>query len=416
MSQGRSLGTVLVVGGTGFLGAQVIDQLLNFPSEDNLPPVSSEPKPTKKYTPESVVVEAGKRFPSLRSRYPSYSPRGTTVHGLDLSTARNRIAGATYHDCDITDADKLSSILDSIKPDIIINTASPPFTSKKPILQKVNVEGTATLLSAAQKAGAKCFVHTSSASVVHDTRTDLINATEAYPYVCPNPNEYYSETKALAEQAVLKANDPSSNFLTCAVRPAGIIGEGDRHGFAYAIIDTGSKAPSWQLNMQLGDGTPVFDVTYAGNVAYGLLSAAAALRETHMRQQEGKTPLLDFDRVDGEAFNVTNDSPAYFWDLSRAIWVKYGREIKRNDQLWELPAGLAEFAGSAAELVNWVLGRDNRFTAQGARYACMHRYFSCEKLKRRTGYKPVVGVEEGLERSIAWYKEVVVGQERKKGQ
>lgn len=404
----KSLGTVLVVGGCGFLGANVVDQLLNFPSEDAQQSSTqpNAPSALKKYTTDSLVVTAQTIFPSLRTRYPSYSPTGTTVHALDLRCAHNRHKGCTYHEADLTDPTALKKVFDQVKPEIVINTASPAWTSGKAILKKVNIEGTNTLIKAAQNAGVKCFIHTSSSSVVHDTHSDLIYANENYPYFFPNPKEFYSETKVISEKAVLQANG-EAGMLTCAVRPAGIIGEGDRAGFAYAVTHTGSVAPTWQLNMQLGDGVGLFDTTYVGNVAYGLLCATDALKRTHERRAQGKTEILDFERVDGEAFNCTNESPTGFWDASRFLWARYGRDVQGSDKVWALPRDLAVFAGGASEWVNWVLRRPNKLTAQAARYACMHRYYSCEKLKRRTGYKALVPVEEGLERTVKWFKAVV---------
>lgn len=407
----KSIGTVLVIGGCGFVGSNLVDQLLNFPSEDNLPPRSHEPQTTKKYTPESIIITEDTVFPTLRSRYPSYSRSGTQVHALDLKCTHNRFDRATYHECDITNEAALKAIFDKIKPEVVINTASPLYSAPKKILQKVNVEGTATLLKVAQSSGTvKAFIHTSSASVVHDTHSDLINASELYPYVYPNPNEYYSETKVLAERAVLEANATGPNqMLTCAIRPAGIVGEGDRGGFGHGVLTTGARAPAWNLNMQLGHGEGLFDNTYVGNMAYALLCATDGLLKTHARREQGNAEVLDFERVDGEAFNCTNDEPAYFWDTSRFLWSRYGRAdiLKPANQVWALPRELAVIAGFASEWVNWALGRPSKLTAQAARYACMHRYYSCEKLKRRTGYKPVVGIEEGLERSVKEFKAVV---------
>jgi sterol-4alpha-carboxylate 3-dehydrogenase (decarboxylating) len=72
----------------------------------------------------------------------------------------------------------------------------------KPLLHKVNVEGTRTLLEVAGGEhgdwGGKCkaFVYTSSSSVVHDTQSDLKNVNEEWPYIRgPSQKEYYSETK-----------------------------------------------------------------------------------------------------------------------------------------------------------------------------------------------------------------------------
>ena len=35
---------------------------------------------------------------------------------------------------------------------------------------------------------------------------------------------------------------------------------------------------------------------------------------------------LDSEKVDGEAFMITNDSPVYFWDFPRMLWKAAGLE------------------------------------------------------------------------------------------
>lgn len=436
----RSYGTVLVVGGCGFLGSRVVDQLLNFPSEDadadadpDTPELrhraSSKPAETKgsgptstSYTPTKFDVHAllPSSFPSLRSRYPPTSSTTTQVHVLDLRCTTNVFPGATYHSGDITSPDALLEIFRAVKPDLVINTASPSWEAPAAVLRKVNIDGTRILLEVAGGKhgdwGGRCraFVHTSSASVVHDGESDLINADERYPYVCPNPREYYSETKVYAEKLALEANDKDEygHMLTCAVRPAGIVGEGDRGGFSAGILRTASVAPDWQLHIQLGQNANLFDNTYVHNVVYGLLCAAQALLATSQRKSDGKAPVLDHEKVDGEAFNVTNDSPAFFWDSSRYLFSRYGRDI-RIENVRVLPVGFATWVGAAAETFNWMTGRKGKLNRQTVKYACVHRYYSCDKLKRRTGYQPLVGVEEGLARSVRWFKADEEAQKKK---
>ena len=83
-------------------------------------------------------------------------------------------------------------------------------------------------------------------------------------------------------------------------------------------------------------------------------------------------------------------------------------------QIWEIPKDWAVFIGGAAEVFAKITGRKGRFTAQTAKYACMHRWFSNEKLRMRTGYESRVGVEEGLERTVRWYKEDAEREDDKK--
>jgi sterol-4alpha-carboxylate 3-dehydrogenase (decarboxylating) len=404
-----SLGTVLVVGGCGFLGSHVVDQLLGFPSEDDLlskanSAPSGAPKPSSTSLSTSAPTDpATWKFPSLRKRYPSYT--NISVHVLDLRCSRNRLPGATYHEGDITDPSSLLTVFRAVKPDVVINSASGMYDAPKAILQKVNIEGTRCLVEVAGGVhgdwGGKCkaFVHTSSASVIHDSVSDLTFADERWPYFAPNPLEYYSETKVYAEQIVLESNKKHNSMLTCAVRPAGIVGENDRGGITFGLLTTAALAPSWQLHIQIGEGSNLFDTTYVGNVVYAHLLAAESLLATHARLSAGQASPLDHERVDGEAFIVTNDEPAYFWDNSRYAWALYGRVVD-TAQVWTMGKGLGYTIGALAELNNKITGRKAKLNRQTVKYACMTRTYSCDKLKRRLGYVPVVSMEEGWKRGV----------------
>lgn len=409
----KSLGTVLVVGGCGFLGYNVVDQLLNFPSEKTDPLGAF-----------SLGANTGRYefdFKPLSGRYPSYNQSGTTVHVLDLKCVKNRLPGCTYHEADITKPEELLDVFRRVQPDVVINTASPPVWVAKDLLYKVNVDGTRTLLEVAggvkhgswSKGGKKCkaFVHVSSSSVVSDASSDLKNADERWPLVVPNFREYYSETKAQAEVIVLQnsGEEEVGGMLTAAVRPAGIIGEGDTGGWVYAACSTASVSPGWQLNMQLGDGDNLFDATYVGNVALGTLLVAEGLLTTARRITESNLPdggILEHERIEGEAFNVTNDQPCYFWEISRFMYTRYGRsEVGGSAKIWKLSEDLGWVVGTLSEAFGMVTGRKGKINRQTVKYSCMNRYFSCEKIKRRCGYRPVVGLEEGLARSVRWFKE-----------
>ena len=414
-----------------------MDQMLNFPSEgdgektngtsNGQTQTTSNSKPTlnpSKYDTKNLLPSS---FPNLRSRYPPTNLSNTTIHVLDLRCTQNIFPGATYHSADITNPTAILEVFRKVKPDVVINTASPSWEAPHDILRKVNIEGTRALVEVAGGVKhdawgghVKAFIHTSSASVVHDGDSDLINANETYPYVCPNPREYYSETKVFAEKLVLEANANESaseggKMLTCAVRPAGIVGEGDRAGFSGGILRTAAVAPSWQLHIQLGDNENLFDNTYVHNVCFGLLCATSALLETYKRRQQGMLGgVLDHERVDGEAFNLTNNSPAFFWDSSHYLYSRYGRQLNR-DKLYILPTWFAYYIGAAAEIFNYLSGRKGKFNRQTLKYATIHRYYSCEKLMFRTGYVPVVQLDEGFARSVRWFKDDEQQQIKEKG-
>ncbi|KAL4757338.1 C-3 sterol dehydrogenase/C-4 decarboxylase [Aspergillus foveolatus] len=402
-----TLGTVLVVGGCGFLGSHIVDQLLNFPTETE--PSASLPKP-----------QGDKRFdyPRLGDRYPVCIAK---VAVADLRTTNNRLPGADYYEGDLTSAESMLSIFRKVKPDVVIHTASAMLTDKN-LLYQLNVEGTKTLLEVAGGArgdwGGKCkaFVYTSSASVIHDTQSDLLNVNEDWPLIRGKlQQEYYSDTKAEAEEAVLKYNRKSpSSMLTCALRPSGIYGEKDGQ-LIIKMLSHGVNASPTVRKMQLGENNNLFDFTYVGNVAYSHLLAAFRLLAIHKRVESGQGDLLDYERVDGEAFLITNDQPVYFWDFTHAAWALADKVVEPH-QVWQLPEWLLGPIGGLAEAVLGLVGKTPNLTRRAVRYSCMTRYYSCDKAKDRLGYTPIVPLDEGLARAVGYFLERWRLEGEKKGQ
>jgi len=200
--------------------------------------------------------------------------------------------------------------------------------------------------------------------------------------------------QALAENAVLAANRTSEfpSFFTAAIRPAGIFGEGDVQ-FLPKVLEAGRRG---QFKFQLGDNENLFDVTYVENVVHGHLLAVMALLETHKLLPS--IP-LDHERVDGEAFFITNDSPVYFWDFSRSVVKAGGYEVPPPGKVWVLGLDTAMTIGTILEGIFWVLGRKPSLTRQQAKYSCVTRFYNIDKAKKRLGYAPIVGLEEAIKRS-----------------
>jgi nucleoside-diphosphate-sugar epimerase len=90
---------------------------------------------------------------------------------------------------------------------------------------RTNVEGTTALLKAAEKAGANTFVYMSAAgTIMDDTGLPIRDADESAP-THPNSFSPYLASKSRGEAAVLAANKPG--FRTIALRPPAIWGQGD---------------------------------------------------------------------------------------------------------------------------------------------------------------------------------------------
>lgn len=155
-----------------------------------------------------------------------------------------------------------------------------------------------------------------------------------------------------------------------------------------------------RTGVQVGDNNNIFDFSYVGNVAYAHLLAARALLTT----AASKTVPLDTERVDGEAFFITNDAPVYFWDFARAVWFAAGSP-KGKDHVWVLGKDLGWFLGLLSEGFFAVIRKPPTFTRQRIVYSCMTRYYNCGKAKRVLGYRPRVSVQEGVNRGVKWFLE-----------
>ncbi|KAI0571040.1 C-3 sterol dehydrogenase/C-4 decarboxylase family protein [Pyrenophora tritici-repentis] len=192
-----------------------------------------------------------------------FSQRGCEhLHSIDLRHPLRRLDGITYHVGDLIDSDAMHRIFQNIKPNVVIHTASPKFDAPNHIMYKVNVDGTKTLIQIAKESGTKCFIYTSSASVVSDAMTDLRNADESFPVILNDQQpEFYVHTKALAETYVLSQNRRMQgmipHFLTCAIRPSGIFGVGDLVVLP-GILDAYFRG---QTKVQIGDNRNLFDFT-----------------------------------------------------------------------------------------------------------------------------------------------------------
>ncbi|KAE8440693.1 hypothetical protein EG329_006811 [Mollisiaceae sp. DMI_Dod_QoI] len=369
-SQKKPLGNVIVIGGCGFLGHHIVNLLLE-----------------------------------------SYKCK---VSVIDIRTVRNRRPdsdGVQYFDADITSMDSILPIFEKTKPDVVIHTASPTLAGgSRELYRKVNVEGTKCVIEACQKTNVKALVYTSSASVIHDNASDLINADERWPVIpAKSQTEYYSQTKAEAEYLVITANRSSTNpkLLTISLRPAGIFGEGDVQVLPPIVNVFHNK----QTGFQLGDNTNLFDFTYVGNVAHAHCLAALALLTT----SNLKTAPLDHEKVDGEAFFITNDQPVYFWDFARAVWKAAGSD-KGTEHVWEISKDLGLMLGTVLEWGFWAVGKTAKLTRRQVKYSCMTRYYDCGKAKQRLGYAALVGLPEGIEKSVKYILEEQRIESEKKGQ
>src|SRR3954470_14930799 len=335
------LGRVLVTGGSGFVGANLVTELL---------------------------------------------ARGLEVRSFDRVAsqlqARDRLQTIVG---DITNPEDVAKAVDGI--DTVIHTAAiidlmGGASVTEEYRQRsfgVNVGGTENLVHAAQRAGVRRFVYTASNSVVMGGQV-VSGGDETLPYT-ERFNDLYTETKVIAEKFVLAQNGVDG-MLTCSIRPSGIWGRGDQTMFRRVF----ESVLAGHVKVLVGSKHVKLDNSYVHNLVHGFILAAEHL------VPGGTAP--------GQAYFVNDGEPINMFEFSRPvveacgqpwpkIWVS-GRFVKFVMRVWQwfhfrlgLPKPLLE------PLAVERLYLDN--------------YFSIAKAQRDLGYQPLFTTEQAMAECVPYY-------------
>ena len=242
--------------------------------------------------------------------------------------------------------------------------------------ERVNVEGTRTLVAALRTGGVERLVFVSSPSVAH-AGSSIVGA-DATPADPEHARGDYARTKAKAELLALAADSPGLRVV--AVRPHIVWGPGDTQ-LVERVVE---RARAGRLPL-LDHGAALIDSTYVDNAASAIV---AALRRV--------------DAVHGNAYVVTNGEPRPVAELLAGICDAAGVRAPA----WRLPAGLARAGGSAIEAV-WRVrpGQDEppmtRFLAEQLSTA---HWFDQRRTRADLEWEPAVSVDEGLRRLAEHYR------------
>jgi sterol-4alpha-carboxylate 3-dehydrogenase (decarboxylating) len=112
----------------------------------------------------------------------------------------------TFCSADLTDEAALSREIERSRTSVIFHTASPWSESGADICEKVNVQGTTTIVEAALKGGVSKLVYTGSAGAVFDGN-DLPNADERMPVPDGPALDPYNITKVRSSLAHSSTQD-----------------------------------------------------------------------------------------------------------------------------------------------------------------------------------------------------------------
>jgi CDP-glucose 4,6-dehydratase len=217
-----------------------------------------------------------------------------------------------------------------------------------------NVRGTWTLLQAATEAGVERFVFASS--------DKAYGAHARLPYeegFALQPTAPYEASKAAAD-LIARCYWPSYGLPVAVTRFANIYGGGDLN-FSRLVPEAVCAALDGRAPVLRSDGSPVRDLLYVEDATAAYLAIA-----DH----------LDRDEVRGEAFNAGGERP---------------------HSVLEIVATITRLAGTGVEPE--IRGTGN----PGGEID--RQYVDASKLRELCGWTPRVSLEEGVGRTLEWYRE-----------
>lgn len=282
--------------------------------------------------------------------------RGHRVRVVDnfiTGYQRNIRDGVEFVEGDVADPAVARSVVSGM--DYVIHEAAIPSVPRsvdKPYeSHRANVDGMLQMLLASRDAGVKRLVFAGSSSVYGDTA--VLPKTETMP---TNPLSPYALQKLLAEMYG-QMFTRLYGFETVTTRYFNVFGPRQDPGSPYSgVISLFIKALHEGTRPVIyGDGGQTRDFTYVTNVVDGVIRAA-------------ETP-----GVGGEIFNVATNGRISLNELLDTLKKIFGSNVEPIYK--EARAG--DVRDSQADI---------------------------SKAARLLGYKPTVGLEEGLRNTVDWFK------------
>lgn len=282
--------------------------------------------------------------------------RGHRVRVVDdLSTGfeRNLRQGVEFVKGDLADRAVATSVVQGM--DFVLHEAaipSVPRSVEKPAeSHRANIDATLNLLIAARDAGVKRLVFAGSSSVYGDTA--VLPKTET---MAPNPLSPYALQKLMGEMYG-EMFTRLYGFETVTTRYFNVFGPRQDPGSPYSgVISLFIKAlHTNQRPVIYGDGEQTRDFTYVANVVDGVIRAA-------------ETP-----GVGGQVFNVATNGRISLNQLLATLNGIFGTNL---EPIYKEPRR-GDVRDSQADI---------------------------SKAETLLGYKPLVGLEEGLRETVKWFK------------
>lgn len=403
---------IVVTGGAGFLGMNVVRALLAQPAAVVQRVVIFDlRKPAQMPADLAEAIEEGRVVFETGNLVDTEALREVLLrHGADGKKGGGRGGKGAA-----------ATAADAGEPvGAVIHTAAPhPNSPNKQLFVDVNITGTSAVIAACKAASVPVLIYTSSASVVWEgTPHDGVGEEVPYP---ASFRDYYASTKAEAERRVMAAGG-TDELITISLRPHAIFGPGDLQ-MVPTLVDLARKKKNVFV---VGDGYNLVDFTYVGNVVHahlqavqaahkflatgdagGAASAAAAAPASKGRRKSvsssssssAPTPRgASAFPANGKAYFITNGEPVPFWDFMNGMWLGLGYSSAYLRIPYSFILAIAHVAQAVAGVVGKIRGKDVELQLSPSRLqisGTVH-YYSIANAVRDLGYRPLWTLDQGV--------------------
>ncbi|MCS7167659.1 MAG: NAD-dependent epimerase/dehydratase family protein [Gemmatales bacterium] len=251
-----------------------------------------------------------------------------------------------------------------------------------PEFRRHTVEGTHHVVQACLANRVRRLVHISSTSAYGHPQPDGREITEAWPlgqtcWVW----DYYTRAKILAEKIVWRAWREHALPVT-VIRPSWLYGPYDR-----TSIHRLARSLRWGLCWLIGSGTNRINSVYAGNVAEACILAA------------------EKPQAVGQAYNITNDGAPI---TQREYLAQFAQELGYPVPRRGIPYRVAFVAAFLLEATfrAWQIRQPPFVTRYAVWLLGRDLVYSTRKAEQELGWRPSVSFEEGVHRTVAWYRQI----------
>lgn len=313
-----------------------------------------------------VLITGGGGFIG-RHLVASQLAQGHHVRVLDLHAAPFEVtAGCSppeFIPGSVTEAHLVAKAVEGV--DVVYHLASTHLGVNTPAAEyrRVNVYATLNLLSLANAAGVKRFVHCSSNAVVGEIQHPPVDET-----VTCRPTNIYEQTKWAGEQLALHYWR-ETGFPVAIVRPAWVYGPGcPRTARLFRMVKKGRF-------IMFGNGSTLRHPLHITDAVHGLELCA---------RTEG---------IAGQVYFIAGPRAVTLETLVREI----GKVAQVRPRIIHVPIWIGKVAGQSLE---WSFARVNRqppFSRRSMDFFLKHNAYRLDKAKRDLGFEPQVDLRSGLQ-------------------